>query len=198
MQADVASSKPDLLSLLREKTGPSHERLDASFGSLDLARRDDLARFLAAHAIGLAPMFPVFRSFVEERLGLDCPDYPAMLAADLAALGIDADALPSLETPDEIAPIGAEAGVGYVICGSRLGLAMIRQRGYWGEAEGFRSAYMTDGRGHDAWKALVPQLRGQPATPPMAEAAQAAAMAAFDTFSAAFAASAGVRPSTDG
>ena len=192
MQADVASSTPDLLSLLRTATGPSHERLDASFGSLDLARRDDLARFLAAHAIGLAPMFPVFRAFLEERLGLDCPDYPAMLAADLAALGVDADAQPVLEAPAEIAPIGAEAGVGYVVCGSRLGLAMIRQRGYWGEAEGFRSAYMSDGRGHDAWKALVSQLRGQPATPAAAEAARVAALAAFDTFSAAFAASAGL------
>jgi heme oxygenase len=198
MQADVASPKPDLLSLLREATGPSHERLDASFGSLDLSSRDDLARFLAAHAIGLAPLFPVFRSFVEERLGLECPDYPAMLAADLAALGVDGDALPVLEAPAAIAPIGAEAGVGYVVCGSRLGLAMIRQRGYWGEAEGLRSAYMTDGRGHEAWKVLVSRLRGHAASPQAAEAARAAALAAFDTFSAAFSASGSVRQPIDG
>lgn len=198
MQADVENTAPDLLSLLRTATGPSHERLDASFGSLDLSRRGDLVRFLAAHAIGLAPLFPVFRAFVEERLGLDCPDYPAMLAADLAALGIDGDTLPALEVPTQIAPIGAEAGVGYVICGSRLGLAMIRQRGYWGEAEGFRSAYMTDGRGHEAWKALVPQLRGQRATPAAAETASAAALAAFDTFSAAFAASESTKQPTNG
>ncbi|HUD29641.1 MAG TPA: biliverdin-producing heme oxygenase [Novosphingobium sp.] len=196
MQSDAASPKPDLLSQLREATGPSHERLDASFGSLDLARRHDLARFLAAHAIGLAPLFPVFRAFVEGELGLSCPDYPAMLAEDLAALGVDAQALPVLDVPAAIAPPEAAAGVGYVICGSRLGLAMIRQRGYWGEAEGFRSAYMTDGRGHEAWKALVPHLRGR--APADATTPRDAALAAFDTFSAAFAASAGVRQPADG
>ncbi|WP_404482279.1 heme oxygenase [Novosphingobium sp. BL-52-GroH] len=190
MPADAGTPVlPDMLSILREATGPSHERLDALFGSLALSRRRDLARFLAAHAIGLAPMFPVFRRFVGEELGLDCPDYPAMLRADLAALGTDPDALPVLDVPAAILPDEAAAGVGYVICGSRLGLTVIRQQGYWGEAEGFRSAYMTDGRGHEAWKALVPRLRGlRPAAGP-AETARAAALAAFDTFARAFAAS---------
>lgn len=197
MQVD-GNTRPDLLGLLREATGPAHERLDASFGSLDLSRRDDLARFLSAHAIGLAPLFPVFRAFLEERLGLECPDYPAMLAADLAALGTQVASLPVLETPAAIGPVGAEPGVGYVVCGSRLGLAMIRQRGYWGEAEGFRSAYMTDGRGHEAWKALVPLLRGQAPSPDAAQAARDAALAAFDTFSAAFAASGSARQPCDG
>jgi heme oxygenase len=191
MQAEVASPKSDLLSLLRQATGPSHESLDASFGSLDLTRRADLARFLAAHAIGLAPLFPAFRLFVEEDLQLACPDYPAMLRADLTALDVDADALPALETPAATLAPGGEAGVGYVVCGSRLGLAMIRQRGYWGEAEGFRSAYMTDGRGHEAWKALVPHLRSQSADAAGTEATRRAAVAAFDTFAEGFALSAG-------
>lgn len=193
MHADAGPTVlPDMLSLLREATGPSHERLDASFGSLTLSGRADLARFLAAHAIGLAPLFPVFSRFVEERLGLECPDYPAMLRADLAALGIDTAALPVLDAPAEIAGEDAAAGVGYVVCGSRLGLTMIRQRGYWGEAEGFRSAYMTDGRGHEAWKALVPTLRGRTFTPAQAEAARTAALAAFAIFTGAFAASADI------
>ncbi|WP_236711197.1 heme oxygenase-like domain-containing protein [Novosphingobium barchaimii] len=154
-----------------------------------MSGRSDLARFLAAHAIGLAPLFPAFRGFVEERLGLECPDYPAMLRADLAALGIDVAALPVVDVPAEITGDDAAAGVAYVVCGSRLGLTMIRQRGYWGEAEGFRSAYMTDGRGHEAWKALVPTLRGGTFTPAQAEAARAAALAAFAVFTGAFAAS---------
>jgi heme oxygenase len=137
-------------------------------------------------------MFPVFRVFVEQELQLECPDYPAMLHADLTTLGVDPDALPALAAPEAIAAGDAALGVGYVVCGSRLGLTMIRQRGYWGEAEGFRSAYMTDGRGHEAWKALVPKLRGQPYTPEQAETTRAAALAAFDVFSRAFDASIGL------
>jgi heme oxygenase len=194
MQADVGTpTLPDMLSLLRAATGPSHERLDASFGALALTRQSDLAQFLAAHAIGLAPLFPVFRPFIENELGLECPDYPAMLHADLAVLGIDAGALPALDVPAAVlAGPEAAAGVAYVVCGSRLGLAMIRQRGYWGESEGFRSTYMTDGRGHEAWKTLVPRLRGKPYTPAQAERTSAAALAAFETFTRAFDASAGL------
>lgn len=191
MQADVAPPvMPEMLSLLREATGPAHERLDASFGALDLDQRSGLARFLAAHAIGLAPLFPTFRSYLQDELALECPDYPAMLAADLAALGINADALPVLALPVGIDTAAAARGVAYVVCGSRLGLAMIRQKGYWGEARGFRSAYMTDGRGHEAWKALVPVLRTRDYSAQDAEAARIAALAAFDTFGQAFASSA--------
>jgi heme oxygenase len=195
MQADIGSPvQPDLLSVLRGATGPSHERLDVSFGSLDLATQPGLTRFLAAHAIGLAPVFPMFSLFVEQQLGLECPDYPAMLRADLQALGTDTTAFPALDIPAEIAGAAASpeaaTGVSYVVCGSRLGLAMIRQRGYWGEAQGFRSAYMSDGRGHEAWRALVPVLKARQYTPAQADTAREGALAAFETFSRAFAASA--------
>lgn len=190
-------SGPDLLSLLRDATGPAHERLDASFGSLDLATRAGLARFLTAHAIGLAPLFATFSQFVESQLGLECPDYPAMLRADLDALGVDAAAIP---TRIAVADASAEAatGIGYVVCGSRLGLAMIRQRGYWGEAQGFRSAYMSDGRGHEAWRALVPALKAHHYSPAQAEAARQGALGAFETFSRAFDASAPAGQHADG
>jgi heme oxygenase len=185
-----------MLSGLRKATGAAHEQLDASFGSLDLATRSGLTRFLAAHAIGLAPMFPVFSAFVEQQLGLECPDYPAMLHADLRALSSDAASFPVLDVPLEIAGASASpeaaTGIGYVVCGSRLGLAMIRQRGYWGEAQGFRSAYMSDGRGHEAWRALVPVLKARQYTSAQADAARKGALAAFETFTRAFAASATV------
>lgn len=191
MQAHTGSPVlPDTLSLLREATGPAHERLDASFGSLDLSRRADLARFLAAHAMGLAPLFATFRTFVEGELDLECPDYPAMLRADLDALGVGE--LPDMAAPSGMDAPGAAAGLSYVVCGSRLGLAVLRQRGYWGDGEGFRSAYMSDGRGHDAWKALVPVLRTRAFPPEQTEAARTAALAAFATFESAFAASAQV------
>lgn len=203
MQADLGSPvNADILTLLRTATGPSHERLDASFGALDLSTREGLVRFLAAHAIGIAPLFETFRAFVEGELKLSCPDYPQMLRSDLGALGVDADALPAIATPAAIDAEGAAAGIAYVVCGSRLGLVVIRQRGYWGEAQGFRSAYMSDGQGHDAWKALVPILRGRTPGPGQAanqaDAARDAALAAFETFTLAFEASAAVGLDADG
>jgi heme oxygenase len=197
MQADCGSPEmPDVLTLLREATGPSHERLDAAFGSLDLSKRADLAGFLSAHAIGLEPLFPAFRAFVEDELGLECPDYPAMLRADLDALGVGA--LPSIAARPGIGDEAGRAGVAYVVSGSRLGLVVIRQRGYWGEAQGFRSAYMSDGRGHEAWKALVPVLRSRTRPGMDVDAVRTAALAAFDTFADAFATGAGVKAPANG
>lgn len=187
---------PDALTLLREATGPSHERLDAAFGSLDLSKRADLATFLSAHAIGLEPLFPAFRGFVEDELGLECPDYPAMLRKDLDALGVGP--LPSVAPRAGLADEAGKAGIAYVVCGSRLGLVVIRQRGYWGEAQGFRSAYMTDGRGHEAWKALVPVLRSRTRATADVNAVRTAALAAFDTFADAFAVGAGAKAPAHG
>lgn len=193
MEAQAGSPVlPDMLSQLREATGPAHESLDASFGALDLSQRTGLARFLAAHAMGLEPLFPSFRAFVERELALECPDYPAMLRADLDVLGVGE--LPTVPTPDGLDAAGADAGLSYVVCGSRLGLAVLRQRGYWGDSAGFRSTYMSDGRGHDAWKALVPVLRTRTFPPQEADAMRRAALAAFATFESAFATSARVQP----
>lgn len=184
----------DLLETLRGATGPRHESLDALFGALDLMARADLARFLAAHAIGMKPLEAAVRSFAKQELGTDLPDYGALLSADLAELGVNADRLPAGpdDAPrDAAAPLApdAAAGIAYVVLGSRLGLAMMRRGGYWGEASGFRSRYMEDQSGQAAWKALVPVLRQRPGTGPAATAAASAAVAAFETFARAFDAS---------
>ncbi|WP_047170319.1 biliverdin-producing heme oxygenase [Novosphingobium sp. Rr 2-17] len=179
---------PDLLSVLREATAPSHARLDDAFGALALNQRDGIARFLRAHAIGMAQLYPPVRDFMRRELGLICPDYPAMLRADLDALGE-----PELDAGDvslKQDETGAAAGISYVVTGSRLGLTVIRQRGYWGEAEGFRSAYMEDGAERAGWKALVPWLRARGDDPSERDGARAAALESFDIFARAFAASA--------
>jgi heme oxygenase len=174
-----------LLFHLREATAASHEMLDADFGSLALATRDGYARFLSGHAIGLAPLFESFRTFVEGELAMECPDYPAMLRADLAALGVDSEALPALDRPSALSP----TAIGYVIAGSRLGLAAISRNGYWGREHALPSAYMEDGLGLAVWKEAAAKLKQ--IVPDEAQAAResAAAVAAFDTFRAAFAAS---------
>jgi heme oxygenase len=174
-----------LLAHLREATAASHASLDDAFGSLDLSQRSDYARFLVGHAIGMRPLFGRFRTFVADQLGLPCPDYPAMLRTDLAALDIDAEDLPKLETKVDLTP----GGSGYVVAGSRLGLSMIRKAGYWGRAHGHPSAYMEDDQGIAIWKSVSAWLKRSEADEAVASREAAAAVAAFDTFRDAFAAS---------
>lgn len=177
---------PPLLSHLRDATRASHDLLDADFGSLDLTERTGYARFLSGHAIGIAPLFGTFRLFVERDLELACPDYPAMLRADLAAIGIDADALHHIAEPTALEP----AATGYVIAGSRLGLGMLARGGYWGRSNGLPSAYMDDQQGLAIWKETAAWLKQDVPDDERAERERSAAVAAFDTFRHAFAASA--------
>ncbi|PEQ13876.1 hypothetical protein B2G71_06120 [Novosphingobium sp. PC22D] len=174
-----------LLKALRDATADAHASLDASFGSLDIADRDDYVRFLRAHAIGLAPMFADYRAYIETTLGLSCPDFPAMLRADLAELGEETADLPRVEATGAV----GGAGLGYVVTGSRLGLAAISRNGYWGRANGLPSQYMEDQTGLVLWKDLAARLKTEPAAAD-ARTSVASALAAFATFERAFAASA--------
>ncbi|WP_232512616.1 biliverdin-producing heme oxygenase [Novosphingobium sp. PP1Y] len=184
---------PDMLAELRAATAQAHARLDGAFGALDLSERDGLARFLSAHAIGLGPLFPVFRNFVESELGMNCPDYPAMLSEDLRSLGNDPDDLPQLAVDPALQAPSAPVGVGYVVAGSRLGMAVLRKQGYWGEqsTSATPGRYMEDESGHAVWKTLMPWLKGRTFDQGEREAVTAAALAAFSSFASAFAVSAG-------
>jgi|EndMetStandDraft_6_1072998.scaffolds.fasta_scaffold01421_4 heme oxygenase len=168
---------------LRSATRASHEALDASFGSLDLRDEADFQRFLTAHFIGLAPLFPHYRTFVTEELGLAAPDFPGMLRADLARLDRGSSTLPTIEAPS---PASA-AGVTYVLAGSRLGLAMIRKRGYWGKDAGSTSAYMEDSDGIAVWRALTAWMGAQTPGPQALGEICISATLAFDVFRQAFA-----------
>ncbi|EHJ60473.1 heme oxygenase protein [Novosphingobium pentaromativorans US6-1] len=194
MRADMkAELVPDMLTELRAATAEAHARLDRAFGALDLADRDGLTRFLSAHAIGMEPLFPAFRSFVEDELGMACPDYPAMLREDLRSLGDDQDGLPQLAVAPALRAPRAQVGVSYVVAGSRLGMAVLRRQGYWGDrtASGTAGRYMEDESGHAVWKSLMPWLKGQSFDQGEREAVTAAALAAFSSFASAFAVSAG-------
>lgn len=179
----------DLLTALRSATASAHQGLDAAFGSLDLTRRDEQARFLAAHAIGLEGLFPAVRDFARDVLGFACPDYPAMLRADLAELGVEIDLAAHAEDSEcskAARSPGTCPGTCYVVAGSRLGMTVIRRDGYWGRDNGMPSRYMEDEAGHGLWKALVPWLRNRRADDPESAAALAAAANAFRAFERAF------------
>ena len=116
---------------LQSATAPLHAEIDALYGLFDLAERDGLARFLAAHAIGMRACQPRTTRFGRQGLDTHAPDYSAMLVRDLAVLGIDAALLPQLELADGDLPHGdlrADAGIFYVVAGSRMGAAVLRDR----------------------------------------------------------------------
>jgi heme oxygenase (biliverdin-IX-beta and delta-forming) len=167
-------------------TGPAHSALDESFGSLNLDNRDDYTRFLLAHTIGLTPLFGTYQDFVTQQLEMTSPDFTAMLAADLTDLGVDAANIPMLSLVEDL----SDAGVAYVVSGSRLGLTMLRRNGYWGRAHGQPSRYMEDDSGLQVWKSLVAWMKQRTASAEEEQRASQAALAAFDIFDCAFAASA--------
>lgn len=176
-----------LLTDLRAATRTSHDTLDMAFGSLDLEDRGGYVRFLSGHAIGMQALFEPFRTFASD-LGIECPDYPAMLRSDLAKLNTDADALPRVCASTGLTP----EGVGYVLSGSRLGLAMIARNGYWGRNHDLPSAYMEDTQGLAMWKAAAAYLKEAQPSEENAARHCAAATTAFETFRAGFDASAAV------
>jgi len=77
--------------------------------------------------------------------------------------------------------------VTYVLAGSRLGLAMIRKRGYWGRDAGRTSAYMEDSDGIAVWRALTAWMGVQAPSPDALGAMCTSATQSFDTFRQAFA-----------
>jgi heme oxygenase len=173
---------------LRDGTRDAHAAVDAAFGSLDLTRRDDYVRFLTAHYMAVAPLQPVLAGFAKRHLDMAAPDYRALLGDDLAALNVKTEQLPLLEM-DAM----DERGASYVLAGSRLGMSMIRRRGYWGATAGRPSDYMEDDRGIAVWKRLLTWFAEQRMKPEQAASTLEAARRCFDFFRIAFAASKGVK-----
>lgn len=78
---------PCLRDQLRIATGEAHGRVDRLYGSLCLARADDLSRFLRAQTIALEA---IEAAIAAHRPETDCPLTLSGLArADLAVLGAE-------------------------------------------------------------------------------------------------------------
>lgn len=179
---------PPVLEALRNATAVSHQQLDAAFGSVDMGEPDGFVRFLKGHAIGMAAVFAPFRSFVERELCLSCPDYPAALSADLATFGADSARLPRI-SPPRLVDEGAALGLAYVVAGSRLGLAMLRKRGYASQTPGCKSLYMEDESGLVIWRLMLRYMRETALDKSRIDAACVAALDTFACFANAFDAS---------
>jgi heme oxygenase len=140
---------------LHAATAPHHREIDALFGRFDLTQRQGLTRFLAAHAIGMRACQPVIARFGETALGCAPPDYAGILARDLAALGVAAAQLPIANLPGDICGESSGAGVFYVVAGSRMGAAVLRNQATAMTPRGpahTACGYFAQGEGPAVWR----------------------------------------------
>ncbi len=150
-------------SLLREATASAHGRVDDAFTKLNLGRRDDYLRFLAAHASVILPMEALAGQGGAEELLEDWPSRrrSGALLDDLAALG---------SQPPPPLPLGSSGGPAwvlgalYVLEGSRLGARVLQQRVLAGPDAGCRAAtaYLSHGIGQALWPSFLAQLEASP------------------------------------
>lgn len=176
----------DLRLWLRQETGALHDRLDDGMSRLDLSTRAGLEIFLLSHVYGLRAVLGIARQFALQFLDIAMPDYLALAQADLAALGAPApDRPPEPEWSREAQAIngaGDGAGACYVILGSRLGMSVLRQRGYWRGGDFRNSRYMEDAEEKQAWGALLDWLGARQDDPALNAAILTGAQRAFAAF----------------
>ena len=116
-QPRVAAERATLRDILRSATVGDHARLDHQLAEIDLARCDDLARFLGIHFAA--------RAGVERWLAANCPPgweppvQTPLIAEDLAALGSRVEDFPAQQF--EPGHSADWMGPAYVIAGSHLG-----------------------------------------------------------------------------
>lgn len=159
---------------MRAATADAHDDLDRAFEAFDLNQLDGFDAFLRVHQTAMTAVAPVFERFVHDELAMAAPDYPAMLAADLGG-----SANPHAVAPADLDGVGAA----YVVAGSRLGLSVLRKRGF-----ARPSRYMEDREGLAVWRALTAWMAAQPADAAQQRRAEASARAGFEVFSRALAA----------
>lgn len=165
---------------LRADTAPVHARLDALAAPLDLAKADDLARFLRAHhraSLELAGRNQELASMLSARAEL--------AAADLRALGAGV----TTQTSEAGDAIGS-TGLLYVIAGSHLGARQLAARVRTsGDARLHAATSLLDDASlAPRWKALVQTLRDARPGGAVADAAVRDAAQTFAVFERAFSA----------
>jgi heme oxygenase len=128
--------------VLRARTGPAHEAVDATYGGYRLDDRESYTAFLIAHARAL----PAVEARLRERaIGFPWRSRHEALAADLAALGREMPEPLPFDLEDDHA---ARWGALYVTEGSRLGGTMLaRQVG-----EKLPRAYLQSAFGPGEWR----------------------------------------------
>lgn len=167
---------PSLRDLLRSATRTAHDRVDALFGSCDLATPEGYTRFLTAQAAAWETLAPVLDAPSQARL--------AGVRADLDTLGVPRPAkVEGVETP-----AAGSLGMRYVLEGSRLGSTVLL-RDLAERAPDLierAGAYFTASSDLSSWKALSTILQSHPRSDASDTTVLADATATFDLFERAF------------
>ncbi|WP_294331520.1 biliverdin-producing heme oxygenase [uncultured Sphingomonas sp.] len=165
---------------LREATGAAHARVDALFSRFDLARRDDYAGLLAAHAEALLPVEAMLNRSGAESITDDWSQRrrAGVIQVDLDALGIE---VPAMDASAELAPAAAMAGMLYVLEGSRLGGRFLARN----IPESWPRAYLGSQQPPHMWRELLAKLDSILYEPEALEIAVTAANQTFGRFEAA-------------
>lgn len=168
---------PDTLrARLRRELSGVHAALDQMAGQMDLDSHTGYVAFLKMNEAGLAALQG---AGCAPGLAAMQTDLLARLRQDLAALG----AAPLAQTGERRADLSPLA-LDYVLAGSRLGGAVLRQRwqaGALGRA-GAPSAYMSAPDYLDLWRGFCAAARDLPATGAAADQVVTDAATLFDMF----------------
>jgi heme oxygenase len=138
---------------LRAATAAEHDRVDAVFGRLDLARREDYRLFLLAQAAAFLPVERALEDAGAQGVVHDWSERRRahLLVQDLGALGVP---LPAPEPAPVFAGTAETLGAVYVLEGSRLGGAMLRR----GVAADAPQAFLAAPQHKGSWRKLLELL----------------------------------------
>lgn len=145
---------------LREATASWHREVDKAYSEFALTSPVGYAGFLWAHRIAAVSYQQWFDYFAIRLCRESAPDYSEMLFADLQDLKQPMPQLPLQHQPwnSRVLSTPFLLGLGYTICGSRLGIAAIhqewRQTGF-GFCHAPKARFMSDRSGLILWQKLM-------------------------------------------
>jgi heme oxygenase len=172
---------------LKESTADCHRHVDDAYSGFDLSTKDGYAQFLWAHRIAAANYQQWFDYFAIRFFRESAPDYSDMLFSDLGDLKLSMPQLPLHHQPwnSRVLSTAFLLGLGYTICGSRLGMAAINKE--WRESEfgllyAHNARFMSDRKGLLLWRKLMEWCATATPTPSEEQEACEASIETFGLF----------------
>jgi heme oxygenase len=168
--------------ILKQKTDPTHRRLDDAYGQIDLASFAGYALFLRAHTLSYGIL--AAKDFADPALSTSVRAVHALLSRDLDVLRVENDA-----QTDSMAEIHFDTplhplGVHYVLAGSHFGKRVLLKR--WSRSDDARvlaaGAYLDTNILSDDWPSVLEALVEIPENTPEVDAVIDSALWTFNLF----------------
>ena len=156
-QIEILDRSIELRRTLQTATVELHNKLDRQFEEFDLTLLTGYRLFLQAHLLSALQYQDLVSGFCADILGCSLPDYPAILRADLNDAGgneieVEFKPVPRAATRYE------QAGVTYVILGSRLGTAHLHKHfasKLRAQVPSLALGFMSEHKGIECWRAFL-------------------------------------------